>query len=54
MGSGLGFPSEQPSARVRLPRALRTCLGFYPAIVHFSAAFAHCGASGEFQQLEYT
>lgn len=40
--------------QVRLQRALRTCLGFYPAIVHFSTAFAHCGASGEFQQLEYT
>lgn len=44
----------QAGTQVHLQRALRTCLGFYPAIVHFSTAFAHCGASGEFQQLEYT
>lgn len=42
------------AARVCLPCTRWTCLGFYPAIVLFSTAFAHCGASGEFQQLEYT
>lgn len=52
-GTGAWLPLRA-ATQVHLLRALRTCLGFYPAIVHFSTAFAHCGASGEFQQLEYT
>lgn len=49
-----GLASLRAASQVFLQCALRTCLGFYPAIVHFSTAFAHCGASGEFRQLEYT